>query len=127
MVSVSRYGEGRFVRNGDERKWKNKRCNKKYNELAGDAEVKRLAEVRLMAQLEENAALASARAKGEEKGMKDGKKQANIEMAKKLLKMKMPIEQIKEITGLSEKEIRKIKEKNGKKDDALFCFFVSKA
>ena len=82
---------------------------KEYNELAGDAEVKRLAEVRLMAQLEENAALASARAKGEEKGMKDGKKQANIEMAKKLLKMKMPIEQIKEITGLSEKEIRKIK------------------
>jgi len=114
-----------------------KEAVKNYNELTGNEEVKRLAEVRLMAQLEENAALASARAKGEEKGLKEGvekglkegvekglkegvekglkegkeqgKKQANIETAKKLLKLKMPIKQIKEITGLNEEEIRKIK------------------
>jgi len=103
-----------------------KEAVKNYNELTGDEEVKRLTEVRLMAQLEENAALASARAKGEdkglregiekglkkgiEKGLKEGVKQANIETAKKLIKLEMPVEQIKEITGLSEKEIQKLRE-----------------
>jgi len=110
-----------------------KEAVKNYNELTGDEEVKRLAEVRLMAQLEENAALASARAKGEEKGMREGlekgmkdgiekgmkdgiekgmkdgiekgMKDAKIETAKKLKKLKIPIEQIMEITGLSEDEI----------------------
>ena len=126
---------------------------KKYNELTGDAEVKRLAEVRLMAQLEENAALASARAKGVEKGLKEGvekglkegvekglkegvekglkegvekglkegvkkglkeglekgKKDEKVKIARKLLKLKIPISQIKEITGLSEEQVRKIR------------------
>ena len=113
-----------------------KEAVKKYNELTGEEEVKRIAEVRLMAQLEENAALASARAKGEEKGLKEGvekglkegvekglkegvekglkegkekgKKQAKIEMAKKLIRLEMPIKQIKEITGLSEKELQNL-------------------
>ena len=48
---------------------------KSYNELTGDEEMKRLAEVRLMAQLEEQAALASARARGEEEGLKQGKEE----------------------------------------------------
>ena len=96
-----------------------KEAVKCYNELTGKEEVKRLAEVRLMAQLEENAALASARAKGEEKGLKEGmdkglkegKKQANVEIAKKLKNAQMSIEQIKEITGLSDEEISEILKK----------------
>lgn len=105
-----------------------KEAVKNYHELTGDEEVKRLAEVRLMAQLEENAALASARAKGEEKGMKQGiekgiqqgiekgmqqgiekgKKEEQEKIAKKLLEMKIPIEQIIEITKLTKEEIKKI-------------------
>lgn len=105
-----------------------KKAVKSYNELTGDEEVKRLAEVRLMAQLEENAALASARAKGEAKGkkegleqgmqkgieqgiqegIKNGKRRQQENVAKKLLQMKMPIEKIIEITELSKEEIEKI-------------------
>ena len=109
-----------------------KKAVKSYNELTGDEEVKRLAEVRLMAQLEEKAALASARAKGEAKGMKEGlekgieqgmqkgiekgiqegikngKRRQQENVARKLLEMKMPIEKIIEITELSKEEIEKI-------------------
>ena len=104
-----------------------------YDVLVGDAEVKRLAEIRLMSQLEEQAALASARDKGTQEGLEQGKKEGleqgkkegleqgkkeglqqgkkdeKIKTAKKLLKLKMSIDQIKEITGLTEEEIRKIK------------------
>lgn len=95
-----------------------------YNELTGDDEVKRLTEVRLMGQLEEQAALASARAKGteeglkqgkkeglkqgKEEGLKQGKKEKQVEIAKKLLKLKMPIEQIIETTELTEEELKNI-------------------
>ena len=41
-----------------------------YEVLTGDAEIKRLAEIRLMSELEEQSALATARAKGEEEGLK---------------------------------------------------------
>ena len=52
-----------------------KEAVKDYEELTGDAEVKRLAELRLMSKLEENAALATARAKGTEEGLKQGKEE----------------------------------------------------
>ena len=49
-----------------------KEAKKVYNELSGEAEMKRLAEIRLMSEMEEQAALSSARAKGTEEGMKKG-------------------------------------------------------
>ena len=77
-----------------------------------------------MSQLEGQAALETARDKGTRKGMElgkkegmelgkkegleQGKKDEKIEIAKKLKKLKMPIEKISEITGLSEEEIIKI-------------------
>lgn len=101
-----------------------KKAKENYDVLIGDEEVKRLAEIRLMSQLEEQAALETARDKGTLKGMELGKKEGmelgkkeglelgkkeeKIETAKKLIKLKMPIEKISEITGLSEEEIRKI-------------------
>ena len=108
-----------------------------YEELTGTEEVKRLAEIRLMSHLEEQAALATARSKGMERGMKEGleegkrkgleegkkegieqgkkegleqgKKESSKEIAIKMLKRKMPIEEISEITGLSDKEIKNFK------------------
>ena len=61
-----------------------KEAVERYNELTGDAEVKRLAEIRLMAQLEENAALASARDKGTKEGLEQGKKEG-LEQGKNVI------------------------------------------
>ncbi|MCF0125482.1 MAG: Rpn family recombination-promoting nuclease/putative transposase [Clostridia bacterium] len=75
------------------------KADKEYNVLTGDAELRRLAEIRLMSDLEVNSALELAKAEG-------GKTKA-IEIAKELLKMKIEIERIAQITGLSEEEIKK--------------------
>ena len=40
---------------------------------------------------------------------KNGKKEEKINVAKKLLKMKMTVEQVEEATGLTKKEIEEIK------------------
>lgn len=96
---------------------------KDYEVLTGDEEIKRLTEVRLMSELEEQSALATARAKGTEEGLKQGKKeglkqgkeeglkQGKEEIAKKLLEMNLPLKQIIEVTGLSKEEIEKIVKK----------------
>ena len=42
--------------------------------------------------------------------MEQGKKENKIEIAKKLLSMKMPLEQIAEITGLKKEEIEKLQD-----------------
>ena len=108
--------------------------------MTGDEEVKRLAEIKLMSDLEERAALASARdhghkeglrqgheeglkqgheeglkqgheeglKQGHEEGVRQGQKDKQIEIAKKLLKLKLPIKQIVETTGISEEELAKI-------------------
>ena len=51
-----------------------KKAIENYEVLTGDEEVKRLAEIKLMSDLEEHSALASARANGEERGLKEGHK-----------------------------------------------------
>ena len=93
---------------------------KNYNELTGDEEVKRLAEVRLMAQLEEKAALASERTKGRNEGKNEGikegeekgKRKQQEKMAKKLLKKKIPIKEIIELTELSKEEIEQLEKRS---------------
>lgn len=89
-----------------------------YEVLTGDEEVKRLAEIRLMSELEEQSALASARDKGTREGIEIGhkegreigKKEEKIEITKKLLKQNISIGNIVEATGLSKEEIEKIKD-----------------
>lgn len=103
-----------------EKNEKVRRAVENYEVLTGDEEVKRLAEIRLMAKLEEKSALDCAREEGEERGReigreegkaagrKLGEEQKQKEIAKKMKEQKMPIKQIAEITGLSEEEIEKI-------------------
>ena len=94
-----------------EKNEKVRRAVENYEVLTGDEEVKRLAEIRLMAKLEEKSALDCAREEGEERGKEIGRKeneQKLKEIAKKLKEQKMPIKQIAEITGLSEKEVEKL-------------------
>ncbi len=78
-----------------------KEAKEYYEVLTGDAELKRLAEIRLMSALEEQSALDTARNEGAE--------QNKIEIAKKLLRKGMTIEEIAEITGLSKAAIEKLK------------------
>ena len=99
-----------------EKNEKVRRAVENYEVLTGDEEVKRLAEIRLMAKLEEKSALDCAREEGEERGKeigrevgrKQGEEQKQKEIAQKMKEQKMPIKQIAEITGLSEEEIEKI-------------------
>ena len=81
-----------------------KKAMENYEVLTGDAEVKRLAEIRLMSKLEEKSALLTAREEGEEEGIRKGIK----EVAKNLLKEKVPIEKIAKSTGLSEEELKEL-------------------
>ena len=109
------------------------KADETYNVLTGDAEIKRLAEIRLMSKLEEHSALTVAREEGMEKGRKKkkkkgrkeglekgiekgkkegiekGKKEKQMEVAKKMLIKKIPIETIIELTELSKEEIENIK------------------
>ena len=92
-----------------------KEAKESYDVLTGDEEVKRLAEIRLMSHLEEQAVLACARENGHEKGMKEGLeqgkkeglKQAQKEIARKMKEQKIDIKTIMKITGLTEEEIEK--------------------
>ena len=81
-----------------------KKAVENYEVLTGDEEVKRLSEIRLMSNLEEKSALHCAREEGREEGKKETEQKLK-EIAQKLKEQKMPIKQIAEITGLSEKEI----------------------
>lgn len=88
-----------------------------YEVLTGDDEIKRVAEIRLMSELEEQSALATARAKGTEEGIRQGKEegirqgktQKQKEIAKKMLSKGKNIEEIIELTELSKEEIEKLK------------------
>ena len=87
-----------------------KEAVEEYETLTGDALVKRLAEVRMLGEMEEQAALSAAT----DEGIIKGQKQTRIETAKKLLNLKMPIEQIIEVTELTKEEIIKLEKESEK-------------
>lgn len=81
--------------------------------LTGDAEIKRMAELKEKWEMDYNSDISYAKkegiAEGLAKGIAKGISENKIKIAKKLLKMDMPIEQIAEITELSKQEILDIK------------------
>ena len=96
---------GELLEMACEKNDKVKKAVENYEVLTGDEEVKRLSEIRLMSNLEEKSALHCAREEGKKHGEEIGLKRGKKEIAQKLKEQKMPIKQIAEITGLSEKEI----------------------
>ena len=60
--------------------------------------------IRMLGEMEEQASLSAAK--------DEGKKQNKISTAKKLLKLKMPIEQIVEVTELTKEEIIKLEKES---------------
>ena len=81
-----------------------KKAEKELEYLSGDAETRRLAELREKAIRDELAAIAKARREGKEEGIKKNK----IDTAKKMLAKKIDINTIIEVTGLNEEEIKKL-------------------
>ena len=80
-----------------------------FEYLTGDAETRRLAELREKAIRDEAAGLKSARRKGLEEGIEKGIEKQKIETAKKMLAEKIDIELIMKITELTKEEIEKLK------------------
>ena len=70
--------------------------------LTGDAELRRIAELEEKWEMDYISGMSVAR--------EDGIKENQIKIAKKLLKLNMPIDQIIEITELTEEEINKLKD-----------------
>lgn len=83
-----------------------KEAVEKLEVISGDEKMRRIAELRLKYILDRNTDIKT----GIEQGIKQERmhsEQKILEIVKKLLKFKMPIEQISQITGLSKDEIEK--------------------
>ena len=78
-----------------------RKAAEELNAMSEDDELRWEAELRLKGLRDEQAAIEYATNKGIEQG--------KVEIAKNMLKKKMNIEDIKEITGLTEEEIKKLK------------------
>ena len=109
-----------MVKVAEEKNDKLKKARIEMNYLTGDAEVRRLAELREKWEMDRISAINHATRKGEERRRKkterkngkiEGAKEKSIEIAKKLLEMGMTIEQIIDATQLSKEEIEKLSEK----------------
>jgi len=86
-----------------------KLAKEELEKIKKDKQEQRLAELRMKHILDQNSIRNSGIREGMEKGLKQGKKAEKIEIAQKLLNLKMPIEQIIEIIGLKEDKIKNIK------------------
>ena len=78
-------------------------------EISKDERERYLAELREKYILDQKAIEDAGYDKGLKDGMIQGKKEEKKKIAKNLLKLNMSIEQIKEVTGLTEEEIKKLK------------------
>ena len=104
-----------MVKVAEEKNDKLKKARIEMNYLTGDAEVRRLAELREKWEMDRISAINHATRKGKEIRRKkaekeNGRKDKSIEIAKKLLEMGMTIEQIIDATQLSKEEIEKLSE-----------------
>ena len=108
-----------MIKVAEEKNDKLKKARIEMNYLTGDAEVRRLAELREKWEMDRISAINHATRKGEERRRKkterkngkiEGAKEKSIEIAKKLLEMGMTIEQIIDATQLSKEEIEKLSE-----------------
>ena len=89
-----------------------KEAVKKLDNLSEDEKMQRIADLRQKAIMDEKAiyekGLEVGIEKGIEKGIMEGSQKEKIEIAKKMLELKIDIETIAKATGLTEQEIEKI-------------------
>ena len=87
------------------------KAKKELEKLAMNPEDRELYELRLKAIRDEMNIRYSGYIDGKAEGIAEGKTKGKIEIAKKLLRKKMSIQDIVEVTGLSIEEIEKLKQK----------------
>ena len=93
------------------------KAHKVYKHFTEDERLREIYEARLKSKLDYNTDITLAKQEGlkegKQKGLKEGKqeglKEAKLDDAKKMLFKKYPIKDIADITGLTEKEIKKLK------------------
>ena len=90
-----------MVKVAEEKNEKLKKARIEMNYLTGEAETRRLAELREKWEMDRISAINHATRKGKE--------EKSIEIAKKMLKEKVPVEMIEKFTELSKEEIEKSK------------------
>lgn len=95
----------RLIKMAEEKNKVLEKARVEINYLTGDAEVRRLEELREKWEMDRISAISYAEKRGKELGIEDEKKQT----AKKMLEKELPINMIIEITGLSKEEIEKLK------------------
>ncbi len=83
------------------------RAEKLREEAVANEQAKRMLWLKEKARFDEMMNKRGAYLKGEKKGEKKGRIEGKMEIAKKMLDRGMTIEEIADITGLSEKEITK--------------------
>ena len=84
------------------------KAEKEYEYLTGDAAKRRIAYLREKKIRDEASGLEMATIIGKKEGIKEGKKENQIEIAKKMLAKQMDIKEIAEITELTEEDIKKL-------------------
>ena len=93
-----------------------RKAKEELEKIRQDKQAQRLAELRMKYVLDQNSIRNSGFREGMKKGIKEGikegiregQKSKQLEIAKKLLNLKMPISQIIQVTGLTEEEIKNI-------------------
>ena len=85
-----------------------KEAVKKLDNLIEDEKMQRIADLRQKAIMDEKAIYEKGLEVGIEKGIMEGSQKEKIEIAKKMLELKIDKETIAEATGLTEQEIEKI-------------------
>ena len=93
-----------MVKVAEEKNEKLKKARIEMNYLTGEAETRRLAELR-----EKREKWEMDRVSAINYATRKGKKEEKIEIARKMLKEKVPVEMIEKFTELSKEEIEKIK------------------
>ena len=86
-----------------------KKANDEYEYLTGEAAERRLAFLRDKAIRDEKSIREGAMEEGEAKGRKEGERKKQIEIAKRLLKLGIDIEDIEKATELTKEEIENLK------------------
>lgn len=85
-----------------------KEAVKKLDNLSEDERMQRIADLRQKAIMDEKAIYEKGLEVGIEKGIMEGSRKEKIEIAKKMLELKIDKETIAKATGLTEQEIEKI-------------------
>lgn len=105
--------KGERARMAEEKNEVIKKARVEMNYLTGEEAERRLQWLREKWEMDYNSDMGQAKREGKKEGRiegrKEGKKEGKIEIVKNLLKLNMPIEQIVEVSGLTEKEVQKIK------------------